>query len=65
MVLEKEKFDHMRALLDDMYTKDEQCLDVVNRAGFTQDQLKIINLLIIQALRYYDALKEGGEFTVR
>lgn len=65
MVLEKEKFDRMRELLDDMYMKDEQVKDVINRAGFTQDQLKIVNLLIIQALRYYDALKEGGEFAIR
>ncbi len=65
MVLEKEKFDRMRELLDDMYTKDEGAKDIINRAGFTPDQLKIVNLLIVQGLRYYDALKEGGEFTVR
>ena len=65
MVLEKEKFDRMRELLDDMYTKDEGAKDIINRAGFTPDQLKIVNLLIVQGLQYYDALKEGGEFTVR
>lgn len=48
-----------------MYTKDEGAKDIINRAGFTPDQLKIVNLLIVQGLQYYDALKEGGEFTVR
>ncbi|MCI9444310.1 MAG: hypothetical protein HFF69_06245 [Oscillospiraceae bacterium] len=65
MILEQAKFDQMRGLLDDMYAKDDQTRDIVSRAGLTSDQLKIVNLLIIQALRYYDALKEGGEFTVR
>lgn len=65
MVLEQEKFDHMRSLLDEMYAKDSQIREIIDRAGLTQDQLKIINLLIIQALRYYDALKEGGEFVIR
>lgn len=65
MLLEQDKFDHMRSLLDDMYIKDDQTREIVKRAGFSPDQLKIVDLLIIQALRYYDALKEGGEFVIR
>lgn len=65
MVIEKERFDQIRELLDKMYTSDEQIKDIVVRAGFTPDQLKIVNLLIVQALRYYDAINNGGELIVR
>ena len=65
MAIEKEKFDQIRELLDRMYISDEQASDIVARAGFTPDQLKIVNLLIVQALRYYDALNNGGELIVR
>jgi hypothetical protein len=48
-------FDNINDFLDELFVKDEQAKDIISRSGFTTEQLKLINILIVSALRAYDA----------
>ncbi|MCI9043935.1 MAG: hypothetical protein HFJ96_00775 [Peptococcaceae bacterium] len=64
MVLQKEQADKIRIALDE-YAEDPEIQAIYSQANFTEKQLKVLNILIVQAIRYYDVIKEGGEVLIR
>lgn len=50
-------FDDMEKFLDDLFAKDEKSKEIMKKANFTESQVKIINTLIISALKVYDLQK--------
>jgi len=47
-------FTPMQEYLDELVTKDERIAKLLEEANLTPLQLKIVNTLIIAALRFYD-----------
>lgn len=48
-------FDKMQNFLDTIFMNDENAKEKINQTGLTFDQLRVINTLIISALRAYDS----------
>ena len=48
-------FDIILDYLDNVFTNDEKAMEILNKAGITSAQIKVINTLIISALKAYDA----------
>lgn len=48
-------FVKIQDFLNDILIADEKVIDIIDRSGFTPEQLKMVNILIVSALRAYDA----------
>lgn len=48
-------FNKIQNLLDNIFMNDENTIKKITNTGLTFDQLKVINTLIISALRAYDS----------
>lgn len=51
-------FDEITDYLDNVFFNDEKSKSIIQKAGFTESQVKIINTLIISALKAYDLEKQ-------
>ena len=51
-------FDSLENHLDTVYFNNEKAMEIINDAGFTDGQVKLINILIVSALKSYDLLKQ-------
>ena len=51
-------FDEITDCLDSIFFNDEKDKSIIQKAGFTEAQVKIINTLIISALKAYDLEKQ-------
>lgn len=47
-------FDKILDYLDNVFLEDEKAKDILDKAGITESQIKIMNTLIINAIRAYD-----------
>lgn len=51
-------FDEITDYLDNVFLTDTKAQSIIQKAGFTDSQVKIINTLIIAALKAYDLEKQ-------
>lgn len=51
-------FDDIQSFLDNHFFDDSKSKDLIEKAGFTKSQVKIINTLIVSALKAYDLQKQ-------
>lgn len=50
-------FDDIGDLLDSHFFNDQKSKEIIQKAGFSESQIKIINTLILTALKAYDLQK--------
>lgn len=62
--MQKQQFDNIRTLLND-FVENPEAQAIYAKANFTPMQLKAINVLIVEAIRYYDAFNNGAELNIR
>ena len=51
-------FDNIESFLDNHFFDDEKSKEIIEKAGFSESQIKIINTLILTALKSYDLQKQ-------
>lgn len=61
MLLTPEEIDRLYEFVDHIFDGDEQAQEILNRSGLTKDQLRILNVVTINAIRAYDSLKEQSK----
>lgn len=47
-------FGEIQDFLDSVFFKDQKAKEIIEKSGFTKEQIKIINTLIVSALKAYD-----------
>lgn len=55
VILNKNSFDEIHNFLDNLFFNDEHSKEIIEKSGFTKEQISIINILIVNAIRAYDA----------
>lgn len=50
-------FDKLENYLDNMAFSNERSKEIISKAGFTDSQVKIINSIVLSALKAYDLQK--------
>lgn len=51
-------FDDIESLLDSHFFNEPKSKEIIEKAGFSESQIKIINTLILTALKAYDLQKQ-------
>lgn len=51
-------FDELGNFLDSHFFDDMKSKEIIEKAGFSESQIKIINTLILTALKAYDLQKQ-------
>lgn len=51
-------FDDIGDFLDNHFFEDSKSKELIEKAGFNESQIKIINTLILTALKAYDLQKQ-------
>lgn len=51
-------FDDLENFLDNHFFNDPKSKGIIEKAGFSESQIKIINTLILTALKAYDLQKQ-------
>ena len=51
-------FDDIGNFLDCHFSNDPKSKEIIEKAGFSESQIKIINTLILTALKAYDLQKQ-------
>lgn len=54
-MLNKNDFDEIQDFLDNVFFKDEKAIEIIEKVNLSKEQISIINTLIINAIRAYDA----------
>jgi len=47
-------FDDIESFIDNHFFNDSKSKEIIKKAGFTETQIKVINTLILAALKAYD-----------
>lgn len=61
-MLSQKQFNELLKFSSELLTAEPEAKALIEKAGFTEDQLKVIAILTAYSIRAYDALKAGGEF---
>ena len=51
-------FDDIESFIDNHFFNDSKSKEIIKKAGFTEAQIKVINTLILTALKAYDLKKQ-------
>ena len=51
-------FDDIEDFVDNHFFNDPKSMEIITNAGFSESQIKIINTLILTALKAYDLQKQ-------
>ena len=51
-------FDDIESFIDNHFFNDSKSKEIIKKAGFTEAQIKVINTLILAALKAYDLKKQ-------
>lgn len=51
-------FDDIGDFLDNHFSNNQKSKEIIEKAGFSEAQIKIINTLILTALKAYDLQKQ-------
>ncbi len=51
-------FDDIESFIDNHFFNDSKSKEIIKKAGFTETQIKVINTLILAALKAYDLKKQ-------
>ena len=51
-------FDDIESFIDNYFFNDSKSKEIIKKAGFTEAQIKVINTLILAALKAYDLKKQ-------
>lgn len=51
-------FDEIQNFMDNHFFDDAQSKIIIEKSGFTETQIKVINTLILTALKAYDLQKQ-------
>ncbi len=54
-MLNKNDFDEIQDFLDNVFFKDKKATEIIEKVNLSKEQISIINTLIINAIRAYDA----------
>lgn len=57
-MLNKNDFDDIQVFLDNLFFKDEKASEILKKANLSKEQISIINILIVNAIRAYDSKNE-------
>ena len=51
-------FDDIESFINNHFFNDSKSKEIIEKAGFTESQIKVINTLILTALKAYDLKKQ-------
>lgn len=51
-------FDDIESFIDNHFFNDSKSKEIIEKAGFTESQIRVINTLILTALKAYDLKKQ-------
>ena len=51
-------FDDIESFINNYFFNDSKLKEIIEKAGFTKAQIKVINTLILTALKSYDLKKQ-------
>ncbi len=51
-------FSDIEDYLDNLFINDDRAKDIIDKCGFSKEQLNIINTIVISALKAYDLKKQ-------
>lgn len=51
-------FDDIESFIDNHFFNDSKSKEIIKKAGFAETQIKVINTLILAALKAYDLKKQ-------
>lgn len=51
-------FDDIESFIDNHFFNDSKSKEIIEKAGFTESQIKVINTLILTTLKAYDLKKQ-------
>lgn len=51
-------FDEIQKFMDNLFFDDIKSKEIIEKSGLTESQIKIINTLILTALKAYDLQKQ-------
>lgn len=51
-------FNNIEDFMDNHFFNDPKSKEIIEKAGFTESQIKVINTLVLTALKAYDLQKQ-------
>lgn len=61
-MLSEKQFDGLLNFVETLLTSEPEARTLIEKSGFSEDQLRIVGIVVAYGIRAYDALQEGGEF---
>lgn len=63
-MLNQSQFDDLLKFTSGLLTSEPEMRSLVSKSGLSEDQLKVIAIMVAYGIRAYDAVKEGGKLTL-